>query len=248
MTMAIIFAVVSILSDRGTFGIICLITGWVLTLVAAGPPLFRYVRESTRKGKGEDIDPNTIVPGWKRFYQSMGIQKDIKVKVFPNVLNAYANRTTIEIGQPVLDSLDSVSIKAVLAHELTHIKGSHGFKQKWLPLGIWSVLFALGMLSRVSYSLDLLGLYLFTFSVLLISIGFTGIAIRFISWPLEYKADLGAMRHVSRDAVVSFLTTMATLRKMDTMRDFYGHPSVNKRIANLGWSQKTRFRRWYFEF
>jgi Zn-dependent protease with chaperone function len=74
-----------------------------------------------------------------------------------------------------------------------------------------------------------------------------GIAMRFISWPDEYRADLIAMQYVNRGAVVSFLTAMAALRKMDVTRDFYRHPSINKRIANLGWSQKTRFKKWYFE-
>jgi len=245
---AIVCAAVSSLPDREILRITCIVIGWLVTLAAVGPSLFGYERERLRKGKAEDVDPDTIISGWKQFCQSMGIEGDIKVKVFPNLRNAYANRTTIEIGQPVLDSLDSVSIKAVFAHELAHIKGNHGFKQKWLPFGVgFAALFAASPLLGVLYSFDLLGLYFFMFSVSLISISFTGIAIRFISWPFEYEADLVAKQYVNREAVVSFLTAMAALRKMDVTRDFYRHPSINKRIANLDWSQKTRFRKWYFK-
>ncbi len=201
-----------------------------------------------KKGKAEDVSPDTIIPGWKQFCQSMGIEEDIKVKVFPNLRNAYANRTTIEIGQPVLDSLDSVSIKAVFAHELAHIKGNHGFKQKWLLSGVWlGALVVAVVLLGIPYGCDLLGLCLFIFSVWLISIGFACTVIRFIFWPFEYKADLMADQHVQQNAVVSFLNAMAALREMDVTRDFYRHPSINKRIANLGWSQKTRFKEWYFK-
>jgi Zn-dependent protease with chaperone function len=248
LVIAIVFAAISSLSDKETLEITCLVSGWVLTLVAVVPSLFWYEWERVRKGKGEDVDPDTIVPGWKQFCQSMGIEDDIKVKVFPNLRNAYADRTTIEIGRPILNSLDSVSIKAVFAHELAHIKGNHGFKQWCLLVGVLVVaLFATVLLLGVPYSSDLSGLYLFLSSVSLISIAVVGIAMRFISWPFEYKADLKADQHVQQNGVFSFLNAIAVLREIDVTRDFYRHPSVNKRIANLDWPQKTRFRKWYLE-
>jgi len=252
LAIAIVCVIIASLYDEETLRITCLVAGWVLTLVAVVPSLFWYEWERVRKGKGEDVDPDTIVPGWKQFCQSMGIEDDIKVKVFPNLRNAYADRTTnrtlIEIGRPVLNSLDSVSIKAVFAHELAHIKGNHGFKQWCLLVGVLVVaLFATVLLLGVPYSSDLSGLYLFLSSVSLISIAVAGIAMRFISWPFEYKADLKADQHVQQNGVFSFLNAIAVLRKIDVTRDFYSHPSVNKRIANLDWSQKTRFRKWYFE-
>jgi hypothetical protein len=56
-----------------------------------------------------------------------------------------------------------------------------------------------------------------------------------------------ADQHVQQNTVVSFLNAMAALKKMDVAHDFYRHPSVKKRIANLGLSQETRFIRWHFE-
>lgn len=248
LAIAIACAAISSLSDKETPRIAFLAMGWLLTLLAVGPFSFRSIWEYLKKGKPRDADPNTVIPGWKTFCHSMGIEEDIKVRVFPNLRNAYANGTTIEIGQPVLDSLDSVSIKGVFAHELAHIKGNHASKRKYLLVGVLvGVLFAAVLLLRVSYSSDLLGLYLFMFSVLLISTGFTGIAMRFILWPFEYKADLMADQYLKQNAVVSLLKAMAALRKIDVTRDSYSHPSINKRIASLDWSQRTKFKKWYFE-
>jgi len=242
-------AAVSSLSDKETLRITCLVIGWLLTLVAVGPSSFWFVWELVRKGKARSVeDPNTVIPGWKQLCQSMGIEKDIKVKVYPNLRNAYANDTTIKIGQPVLDSLNSVAIKAVFVHELGHIKINYVLKLRHLLVVILvGVALATVMLLVFTYSAGPLGSSLLMCSALLILISFMGIAMRFISWPDEYRADLIAMQYVNRGAVVSFLTAMAALRKMDVTRDFYRHPSINKRIANLGWSQKTRFKKWYFE-
>lgn len=72
---------------------------------------------------------------------------------------------------------------------------------------------------------------------------FHRLATPFISWPLEYEADVMADECVKQGAVVSSLNAIAKLRKMDVTRDFYGHPSINKRIANLDWPQRTRFKK-----
>jgi Zn-dependent protease with chaperone function len=248
LATAIIFAAISSLYDKETLRITCIVIGWLLTLVAVGPSSFGFVLERVRKGNGRYVkDPNIVIPEWKQFYQSMGIEEDIKIKVFPNLRNAYLDGTTIEIGQPILDSLDSLSIKAVFAHELGHIKINYAYKLKHLLVIIlvgvvlatlWWLVFA--------YSVGPLGIFIYS-ALLIITIGFMGIVMRLISWPDEYKADLIAKQYVSREAVVSFLTAMAALRKMDVTRDFYRHPSITKRIANLDWPKKTRFKKWYFE-
>ena len=255
LTVATVFAAISSFSDTETLRIAFLVAGWLLTLAAVVPASFGSVWECVSKGKGRYVDPNTIVPGWRQFCQSMGIEEDIKVKVFPNLRNAYADRTTtkIKIGQPVLDSLDPVSTKAVAAHELAHfkgdIKGDYDLWQKCLLFGVWfgALLTAAVLLCRVSYSFGPPSSHLFWFAVLLVLVDFAGIAIRFISWPREYEADLTAEQYAGRKAVISFLKAMAELRKVDVTRDFYSHPSINKRIANLSWSEKTRFKKWHLE-
>jgi Zn-dependent protease with chaperone function len=245
LAIAIVCAATSSLSDRETLRMTFLAVAWLLTLLAVGPSSFGFVWEDVRKGKPRSVDPNTVIPEWQKFCQSMGIKESIKVKVFPNLRNAYARHTTIGIGQPVLDSLDSVSIKAVFAHELTHIKRNHTLKRGRLLLG---VIFVPGVLLGVLYSIYPSGSSIVTYAASsIIIIDFVGIAARFISWPFEYEADLIADQCVKHGAVAASLKGIATLRKMDVTRDFYWHPSINKRIANLDWSQKTRFKKWYIE-
>jgi len=254
LSIAIICAAIASHSDKETLRIAFLVTGWVLTLAAVGPSLFGFALERMRKGKVRYIeDPNTVIPEWKQFCQSMGIEKSIKMKAFPNLRNAYANGTTIEIGQPVLDSLDSISTKAVCAHELGHIKINSTLKLRRL-LAVILVCAVFVCVARATvplvftYSVRQLGFSCFTFSVLsILMIGLMGIAIRFMSWPDEYEADLIAKQYVNREAVASALTAIAALRKTDVNRDFYRHPSITKRIANLDWPQKTRLKKWYFE-
>jgi Zn-dependent protease with chaperone function len=252
---AIVCAAVSSLRSEEAVRITSVAVGWVLVLVAVGPSLFGFVRGRVRKGKGRYIDPDTIVPGWRQFCQAMGVKKAIKVKVFPGLRNAYPDltNTKIKIGQPVLDSLDSASIKAVVAHELAHIGGGfevhYTFKQKCLLFGVrfGALLGAVVLLGRLSSGFGLPSAPLFWFSVLLAPSSLMGISARFMLWSGEYQADLMAMQYVNREAVVSFLKALAALRKLDLTQDFYTHPGINRRIANLGWPQETRFRKWYFE-
>jgi len=251
LALAIVCAIVAGFPDKEAPRIACLVIGWALTSVATVPSLFAFLRERMRKGKATVMkDPNTIIAGWEQLCRAMGIEENIKVKVFPDLRNAYAtNRTTIEIGQPVLDGLDSVSIRAVFVHELAHHKIDRARKPRHL-LWFLVVVTALATVPWLvfTYSVGPLGSACFTFSVLpILVIGFMGIAARFLAWPDEYEADLIAKQYVSREAVISFLTGMAALRKMDVTRDFYRHPSINKRKANLDWSEETRFRKWYLD-
>ena len=249
LAMAIVCAIIASFYDEETLGIACLVAGWVLTLVAVVPSIRGFAWERMRKGKARYENPNLVIPGWEQLRRSMGIKEDIKVKVFSNLRNAYANNNTIEIGQPVLDSLDSISIKAVFVHEFAHNKINYASKLRNLLVAILvGFVPPAVLLSVLTYSVVPLDFNCFTFSVpTILIVGFMGIAIRFITWPDEYQADLMAKQYVNREAVISFLTAMAELRKMDVTCDFYRHPSVNKRKANLDWSQKTRFRKWYFE-
>lgn len=252
LAAAIVCVAVSNLVDEETLRIICIIIGWVLALVAVVPSLHGFALERMTKGKARFVeDPDTIVPGWRKFCQSMGIEKHIRMKRFANLRNARADGTTIEIGQPVLDNLDSISIKAVFAHELAHIKINDDRKLRHL---LWLVsvgaVFVCVMRATVpwvfTYTVSQLGFSCFIFSVLsILAIGLVGLAIRFRSWPDEYEADLMADQCLKQGAVASALTALATLKKMDITRDFYSHPSINKRKANLGWSRRTRFRQWY---
>jgi hypothetical protein len=252
LAAAIILAAVSNPADEETSGIICIIVGWVLVLVAVVPSSHGFVLERMTRGKARPVeDPNTIIPEWRQFHHSMGIESEIQMKVFGSLRSAQANGTTIEIGQPVLDNLDSVSIKAVFAHELAHIKINDARKLRHLLcLVLVGAVFVCIIhatvpwaLTYTTYQLDFSWLTFSFFSIL--AIGLIGIAMRFRSWPDEYEADLMADQCVTQDAIASALSGLARLRSMDVTRDFYLHPSINKRKANLGWPRRRRFRQWY---
>ena len=220
--------------------------GALLTLVAVGPSSFWFMWERVRERKGKYEDPETIVPEWHRLCQSMGIEKLVQVRILTDGCNAYAEGSTIHIGQTVIDNLDSVSLKGVVAHELAHIKGNHDLKRRCLVTGLvvasgvlfQAVLYGFGPSGSTAVACA-------TQSIMVI--GFMGIAMRFVLWPFEYSADTVADQCVKQGAVASALKAIAMLRKMDITRDFYGHPSVNKRIESLGGSQKARFRRWHID-
>jgi hypothetical protein len=238
LAVVIMSAVIYSFTDNEVIENICLIIGWTLVLFAVGPSSFRLIWEDMKKGKPQDVDPDTTIPELKELRRLMGISKDIKVEVLPNLRNAQMRFSTLIIGQPVLDSLDGVSIKGVIAHELAHVKGKHILKMIPMIFPVIALLWGL-------YQFTPLGSSIFT--CLALSIGLMGISIRFITWPFEYKADLIAKQYVGREAVVSCLEAMAAIRKIDITQGFYFHPSITNRIASLDWSQKTRFKKWYFE-
>lgn len=241
LSIAVGFAITSSRSDREDLTIVCLTMGGLLTLAAVGPAMISFGRERLKKGKGEWAeDPDAIVPQWKQFCYSMGIKEDIKLKVFPNLRNAYASGTTIEIGRPVLASLDTVSTKGVLAHELAHIKQNHSSRRGRLLLcvGLGLGLLFGGILcgfNSLAPKPSACG------ALSVVMIGLMSIAMPFISWPCEYEADSVADQYVKEGAVASSLKAIARLKKMDVTRDFYWHPSINRRIANLDKSPRARF-------
>ena len=241
LSIAIGFAITVSRSGREDLTTVCLTIGGLLTLAAVGPASISSGWERLKKGKGKWAeDPDAIVPQWKQFCHSMGIEEDIKLRVFANLRNAYASGTTIEIGQPVLDSLDNVSTKGVLAHELAHIKRNHSLRRGRLFLCIG---LGLGLLfGGILCGFNSLGPQLFPCGALsVVMIGLISIAMPFISWPFEYEADSMADQYVKEGAVASSLKVIARLRKMDVTRDFYWHPSINRRIANLDKSRRARF-------
>jgi Zn-dependent protease with chaperone function len=217
--------------------IICVSIGVILTLLASGPSLLGAIMEQSWKGKPLEFDFSSSLPELRQLRQSMGIKKEIKVRIVPNWLNAEARFSTIEIGQPVLVNMDAASRKALIAHELGHIKGNHSLKM--IP-----VIVAALILMLILSLFTPLGISMFTF---LVPVAFIGIAIRFISWPLEYEADLIASQHTNNNGVISSLTILSKMRNTNATRDFYSHPSVDKRIANLSWSKQTRLKKWYIE-
>lgn len=217
---------------------ICLAIALISLLLAIGPSLFGEIREQLKSGKPRGVDCSGVFLEIRDLCQSMGVTKDIKVKIVPTWRNAESKFSTIRIGEPILGKFDKASRDGMLGHELAHIKRNHSAKK--IP-----ILIAIIILLSVIYLFVPLQFTPFTFLVL--SFGIVGIASRFMTWPFEYEADVVAAQHLGHEAVESFLRAVADIRQVDIQRDFYFHPSIANRIANLGWSRQTRFKKWYFE-
>ena len=234
LVIVIVLSVVSGLSSSETLRLILAAVGGALTLVALGPFVFKLIWEYLSKGKAHEAELSELVPDWRQLCKSMGIRKDVKVKSFPNLRNAAASGTTILIGRPILDSLDNIETKAVLVHELTHIRDRHQIKRTLLMAGVvGSAVLALFLLLAVLLRLGLSVYYLSEFSLLGILLCSFGLSMPHVCWPMEYSADLAAKQYVSKDAMSSALRGLAELRDTPPETDSYTHPSVNKRIARL---------------
>jgi len=175
----------------------------------------------------------------------MDIKRKVKLKIVPNLQNARASGYGIIFGKPLLDILSRDEIRAILAHELAHIKLAH-VKRKSVKTQIF-ILTALFAMIVVLLAL----LYVSTsreptsFTISTLFIGIITISIRFISWPGEYEADAIASQHVDKSAIQSGLLVISKVREMDINWSYYSHPSISNRIANLDWPQNVRHKKWY---
>lgn len=235
LVAAIVCLIISGLSSDETLRNLLTAIGWSLVLVALVPFVSKLIWEELSKGKADNRDPSKITPRWSQLRHAMGIDRDVKVKVYPNLRNAGARATTIAIGQPVLSSLDSAETEAVLVHELAHIRGKHALKRVlWMIVVASVAMLVLLLLLGVLLRLGLSDCYFSGFSVVAILISSVGLAMPSICWTHEYGADVAAKQYVSKDAMVSALRKLARLRGTNLETDSYAHPSVNKRIVRLG--------------
>ena len=132
----------------------------------------------------------------------------------------------VRIGCSVIQSLDDIALKGVLAHELAHLKKKHSAKA--LPFFVLSG--AVAMYCIVS-------VYVIPF-FLTIVVGILVLSI--VSWHHEYEADAVAADCVGQKGMVYTLehVTLVIHRRGDTLT----HPSFAKRITHLsvvssqGWS------------
>jgi Zn-dependent protease with chaperone function len=160
--------------------------------------------------------------------QSMDIKKMVTVKLVDGWYGAKAQDEGVLLGKPLLDKLDDNSIKAVLAHELAHIKQSQISKTYLIMMAILFVAYYFYLFNVRSIPLwpNLLIFFAWCFLILVIFL-------RFISWPKEYEADAIAAKYVGKNTMISTLQALATLKGTDMEQDFYSHPSISKRIAKL---------------
>jgi Zn-dependent protease with chaperone function len=176
----------------------------------------------------------------------MEIKKKVKLKIVPNFINAMAMGHVIIFGKPLLEKLDQNEIKAIIAHELAHIKLGHvKRKEPKQQTSILIILFAMIIfLPALLYISTHIKPTSFTLGTLLI--GIMSISFRFVSWPKEYEADIIANQYVTKDAMKSVWLTLAKMKEMDINWAYYSHPSISNRIKNLDWPQNVRNKKWYW--
>lgn len=148
----------------------------------------------------------------------MGV-KIKKVKMLKNMLNAgaYPNGTVI-IGDKIISDLDKNQLRAVYAHEFSHIKRRHH---------LWKVLAFIGFL-LVGYIafLNVPGVFQ-GYAVL----AFLSIAIIPINWHFEIEADNDAKKFVGASPLASALEKISKGKNPDEGSET--HPPTNQRIELL---------------
>lgn len=151
-------------------------------------------------------------------FSSIAKKMDLKItkmKIFPNVCNAYAQGNQVFVGQKLLEKLNPEETKAVLAHEFGHIKGRHALLQIVYILPI-VIFFGLSW-SRLPPIMTELGLFAY--------IMFALVPIR---WWAEKRADLAAIKQVGKEPLKSALITLVGKEKLDETSET--HPAVSQRI------------------
>jgi len=160
----------------------------------------------------------------------MNVKKKVTVKLVDDWRGAKCRDTNILLGKPLLDNLDDDSINGVLVHELAHIRKSLGGRE---CLEIIIPFLSLIYYSRYFYDVRSIPhwpnlLVLFPLYILMFIIVF-----RVIGWRQEYEADGVGAKYLGRDKMIVTLQKVAKLKGTVVERDFYFHPSISRRIANL---------------
>ncbi len=164
----------------------------------------------------------------------MGIKKKLAVKVVDEYVSAGTRHATIFLGKPLLDKLDKfdgASINAVLAHELAHIKKRHNCKLILKIIGAVILFAAYCWYSFIERPIPESAPNTFIFIVLLFLMLI--VVFRVVEWPYEFEADTVGARYVTENTMVATLQAFAQLKGTDVEQDFYLHPSISRRIANL---------------
>lgn len=146
--------------------------------------------------------------------RKMGL-KITKMKIFPNICNAYAQGNQVFVGQKLLEKLNTEETKAVIAHEFGHIKGRHLMVQIFFILPIMTF-FALSWI-RLPPIMTELGLFAYMMFALVP-----------IRWWAEKRADLAAIRQVGKEPLKSALIALVGKEKLDEASET--HPAVIQRI------------------
>lgn len=130
------------------------------------------------------------------------------------------------VSDDVVDQCDPAEVRAMIAHELGHLRAFHIFKRIAFSVGYWFVAFTAYSVVPSIWVL-LIAIVLYRFYVL-----------GWVATAQEYTADAYAASVTSSESVAEMLDRTAAINvmKRDTGRQedlANGHPSIEKRIARL---------------
>lgn len=213
---------------------------YILTIFALAPHLIFWLEKS------KPIDEN-LKKELMEFCESLGVKvRDVKIvgKKEYKVANAGVSGIIpkyryIFVTPHLLENFEEDEIKAVLAHEIEHIKGKHLWINATLTIG-WFV-FWVGLV----YALHKLGIKLFSSPWVFFGVFFFAyftylfIIEAKIALRNEFKADEFAAKIVGKEATIRALEKLAELNltpkrtgKWFNILSF--HPSIEERIRHLG--------------
>jgi len=213
---------------------------WISTLIAllmiitaVGPSIIGEFLGS-HKDKGYLKPDKWLAKEFNNLVRSAGITRKVVLVIIPNWDNAESNCYKIKLGQIYDNQFEKQMKLALLAHELAHIQKKHYFKSMIILMLIPILVLFLSLLLLTLW-LDSLPNNEATFGLMLLSFCIATIVFRFISWKFELQADLTAadIKPINKHLMICFLSEMAKISNMSINRDYYRHPSINKRIANL---------------
>lgn len=156
-----------------------------------------------------------------------------KVVVVKNLNNAYAsgllpNLDVIVIGANLISSMDNISVKGILFHEIAHIKSKHLFIMLLIDLFVFYLFVALSYLLFV-YCPDSLLIRVISFGMLGASIPFLQTIMR----QFELKADLYAANMIGKLQYIDALQALNQLSGMKMEKFDIAHPKLSSRIKNI---------------
>lgn len=257
LLLMMIFAVIFNLIPQSTFKQICVVIVLLSAFVSMGPALLRTTQilmirvsaipirmwellYSIFKRKFDDLRYDEILHEIQDLCSLMEIKQKIKLRLVPNLQNAAAAGNVITFGKPLLEKLDPEEIKAIIVHELGHIKRDHLAK-----LSLYVFCFITVSIILVILFHNFTQIKLTNFTIVFFLIGIFAISLRVVSWSQEYEADTIAAQYVSKEAIKSAWLKASKMRKTDINWSYYSHPSISNRIANLDWPPNIRNKKWY---
>jgi hypothetical protein len=243
---SIVISIVNIALPTSLMIILTIISSILVILASLllNDEIDKPVKQKKERQKPQEISED-LEREKDKLCNKLKLNKKIKLKPTTSIITAKSSFSTVIMGETILNKSFDLQ-KAVLAHELVHIKKNHYAKSLivLLPLIIIFVLSFITsiicvLIANVHWHIESFYPALVFWNISIIFLALIIILLRPVSWPKEYEADLIAAQIVGNELMIETLRNVAKLRSQDEERDFYQHPSILKRIDYIEQNNKT---------